>query len=242
MQVSLFVTCICDAFFPQVGKAVVNILEHQGVQVDFPQRQVCCGQPSYNTGYWKETREVAKGLLEAFKDSEYVVAPSGSCVAAIKEYYPKMFAEDTKYRPLVDELVRKVYEFSMFQVEVMKQEDLGATFPHKVTYHPNCHSSRFLGVNPSVLSLLSHVRDLDFIELPRKDDCCGFGGTFSVKMGEVSGALVDEKAHHVMASGAEVLTGTDMGCLMNIGGRLQKEGSKIRTLHIVELLAEGMRL
>lgn len=241
MKASIFITCIVDNFYPQVGESMVRILEKVGVKLDFPEGQVCCGQPALNTGYWDETREVAKTLLEAFKNSEYVVAPSGSCVAAIREYYPILFKEDPKYLPLAEDLVKKVHEFSEFMVKVVKVTDLGARFPYKVTYHASCHGNRLLGVTPHVKKLLAGVKDMELQELPHAETCCGFGGTFSVKQPEISEAMVDEKIHHIKETGAEVVTAIDMGCLMNIEGRLRKEGSKIRALHLAQLLDEGMR-
>lgn len=241
MKASIFITCICDTFYPEVGESLVRVLNKVGIEVDFPYGQVCCGQPAMNTGYWDDTREVAKTLLDAFKDSEYVVAPSGSCVAAVKEYYPLIFEKDERYLPLVNSLIPKIFEFSQFMTEVVKVTDLGASFPHKVTYHPSCHGSRLLGVTPSVQKLLLAVKNIDLIELPHAESCCGFGGTFSVKQPEVSEAMVDEKVHHIKQTGADYVTGIDMGCLMNIHGRLQKEGSHIKALHLVQLLDEGMR-
>lgn len=241
MKASIFATCIVDSFYPQVAEAMVKVLEKAGVQLDFPEEQVCCGQPAYNTGYLDETRDVAKTLLNAFRDSEYVVAPSGSCVAAIREYYPIIFAKDPKYSPLAKELAKKLYEFSEFMVKVVKVTDLGVRFPHKVTFHASCHGNRLLGVTPHVKKLLAEVKDMELIDLAHYETCCGFGGTFSVKQPEISEAMVDEKVHHIKQTGAEVVTAIDMGCLMNIEGRLKKEGSQIRTLHLAQLLAEGMR-
>lgn len=241
MKASIFITCIVDNFYPQVGESMVRILEKVGVKLDFPEGQVCCGQPALNTGYWDDTREVAKTLLEAFKDSEHVVAPSGSCVAAIREYYPILFKEDPKYLPMAQDLVKKIHEFSEFMVKVVKVTDLGARFPYKVTYHASCHGNRLLGVTPHVKKLLAEIKDMELQELPHAETCCGFGGTFSVKQPEISEAMVDEKIHHIKETGAEVVTAIDMGCLMNIEGRLRKEGSKIRALHLAQLLDEGMR-
>lgn len=240
MKASIFITCICDSFYPQVGEALVRILNKVGVEVDFPYGQVCCGQPAMNTGYWDDTREVGKTLLEAFKDSEYVVAPSGSCIVAIKEYYPLIFEKDPHYLALVNNLIPKIYEFSEFMCKILNITDLGATFPHKVTYHSSCHGSRLLGVTPFVHKLLAQVKEMEYIELPHAENCCGFGGTFSVKQPEVSEAMVDEKVFHIKQTGADFVTGIDMGCLMNIEGRLEKEGSKIKALHLVQLLDEGM--
>lgn len=241
MKASIFITCIVDNFYPEVGEALVRILDKVGVEVNFPREQVCCGQPALNTGYWEDTKTVAKTLLEAFKDSEYVVAPSGSCVVAIKDQYPMLFENDKKYLPLVKELIPKIYEFSQFMGEIVKVSDLGARFPYKVTMHSSCHGSRLLGVTPHIHKLLSKVKDMEYIELPHAENCCGFGGTFSVKQPEISEAMVDEKVFHIKQTGADIVTGIDMACLMNIHGRLQKEGSQIRALHLIQLLDEGMK-
>lgn len=241
MKVSLFVTCIVDSVFPNVGIAMTRILQAHGCAVDFPPEQTCCGQPAFNSGYTKASREVGKTLLRAFDDADVVVSPSGSCVGMIKHYYPELFADNPEWQQKALVLANKTYEFSQFIVNVLKVDDLGARFPHRVTFHPSCHGSRLLGVKDEPLRLLTHVRDIDVVELPYAHDCCGFGGTFSVKMGNISGAMVDEKAQHVMETEAEVLVGTDMGCLMNIGGRLNRLGSSIRVMHLAELLHEGMQ-
>lgn len=242
MKAAIFITCLCDSFYPEVGQSMVNVLQKCGVELEFPPEQVCCGQPAFNTGYWDEAREVARTTLKAFKDSEYVIAPSGSCVAMIKEFYPVIFEKYPEDRALANNLVGKIYEFTQFMVNVLKVTDVGARFPHTVTYHPNCHANRMLGVNPCVEKLLEDVKELKYIELPDAHDCCGFGGTFSVKMPEISESMVTEKASHVLETGAEFLTGTDLGCLMNIGGKMEKEGYPVRVRHIAQILDEGMKL
>lgn len=242
MKASIFITCLCDNFYPEVGDAMLRILRKYGVTVDFPPEQVCCGQPAFNTGYWDDAREVARTVLEAFKDSEYIIAPSGSCIAAIKEYYPVLFENYPEERLIVNRIIDRIYEFSQFLVQVLKVTDVGARFPYRVTYHPSCHGSRLLGLSPFILELLNNVKDLEYIELPDGHDCCGFGGTFAVKMPEISESMVNEKVQHVLETGAEVLTGMDMGCLMNIGGKIQKDGHNVRVMHIAQLLDEGMRL
>jgi len=242
MRASIFITCICDNFYPEVVKSMEKILKKQGVTLDCPMEQTCCGQPAFNTGYWDEAREVAKTLLDAFKDSKYVIAPSGSCVAMIKEYYPQLFEKDKKYKPLVNDLVKKTYEFTQFLVDVLKITDLNRRFPYKVTYHASCHGTRILGVKDSVHSLLKNVKDMEYVELPHGEMCCGFGGTFSVKMPEISQAMVDEKVDHIIETQADFVTGIDMGCLMNIQGRLQKRNIKTHALHIAQLLDEEVQV
>ncbi|WAH38039.1 (Fe-S)-binding protein [Alicyclobacillus dauci] len=241
MKVSLFITCIVDSVFPNVGVAMTRILQAHGCEVVFPPEQTCCGQPSFNSGYTDASREVGKTLLRAFDDADVVVSPSGSCVGMIRHYYPELFKDSPEWREKAEALASKTYEFSQFLVNVLKVEDVGARFPHTVTYHPSCHGSRLLGVKDEPLQLLQRVRDVTLVDLPYARDCCGFGGTFSVKMGDISGAMVDEKARHVVETEADVLVGTDMGCLMNIGGRLTREGKSIRVMHLAELLYEGLQ-
>lgn len=240
MKASIFITCICDMFYPHVGEAMCRILEHTGVKLDFPQQQICCGQPALNSGQWNDAREVGRTVLKAFKSSEYVVAPAGSCISAIREYFPVLYAKEPDNKVRSEELAAKLFEFSEFMVKILKIEDIGATLPQKVTYHPSCHSSRLLGIDPYVHALLKNVKGLEYIELPQAENCCGFGGTFSVKMPEISEAMVDEKVNNILKTQADILVGTDMSCLMNITGRLRKQGSNMKVMHIAELLDEGM--
>lgn len=241
MKVSLFITCVVDSVFPHVGVAMTRILQAHGCEVVFPPEQTCCGQPSFNSGYTDVSRDVAKTLLQAFDDADVVVSPSGSCVGMIRHYYPELFENSPEWRDKALDLAGKTYEFSQFLVNVLGVDDVGARFPHTVTYHPSCHGSRLLGIKDEPVRLLQHVRDIQMVALPYAQDCCGFGGTFAVKMGDISGAMADEKAQHVCETGAEVLVGTDMGCLMNIGGRLSRTGSAVRVMHLAELLYEGMQ-
>ena len=240
MKASLFVTCIADNFFPQVGESVVKILKKGGVELDFPDEQTCCGQPAFNAGYWDEAREVAKGLIKAFEKSEYVVSPSGSCVAMIKEDYLQLFAGDQLWESRMRELGDKTYEFTQFLVNVLKVEDIGCRRKAKVVYHPSCHATRLLGIQEEPLKILHNVKELELLDLPHADQCCGFGGTFSVKMAAVSEEIVEEKVRNILQSGADIVTGVDLGCLMNIGGRMEHQGHPVEAIHIAQLLAEGM--
>lgn len=235
MKVTLFATCLVDMFQGNVGKATVELLEHLGCEIDFPESQVCCGQPAYNSGYVKETVEAAKRMIETFENAEYVVSPSGSCAYMFKEY-PEIFHGDPIWEPRAKRLADKTYELTQFIVEVLKIEDVGATFEHSVTYHTSCHMTRLLGVKEPPMILLKNVKGLQFTDLPGKEQCCGFGGTFSVKMAQISEQMVDEKVHHIEETGAEYLIGADAGCLMNIGGRIQRKGKPIKVLHIAEVL------
>ncbi|GGJ04822.1 Fe-S oxidoreductase [Alicyclobacillus cellulosilyticus] len=242
MRVALFITCLVDNLFPQVGESMVRLLHRLGVEVMLPAGQTCCGQPAFNSGYAEEARAVGATLLEAFAGADYVVSPSGSCTGMVHHYFPELFRGDDRAARLADELIRKSYEFSQFVVRVLGVTDVGACFPHRVTYHPSCHGSRLLGVRDEPQQLLAKVRDIELVPLPYAEDCCGFGGTFAVKMGDISTAMVAEKAAHVAETGAEVLVGTDMGCLMNIGGRLAREGRPVQVMHLAELLYEGVVL
>lgn len=241
MRVSLFITCLADQFYPEVGESVVRLLHKYGCEVDFPDAQTCCGQPAFNSGYQDEAREVARNMIRAFEHSDYVVSPSGSCTGMVHHYYPYLFQDDPIWREKAEKLVNKTYEFSQFLVHVLKVKDLGAVFTGKVTYHPSCHAMRLLGVKSEPLELLNEVEGLQYAELSCKEDCCGFGGTFAIKMADMSEAMVVEKANHVANTGADVLVGTDMGCLMNIGGRLRKTGQQMQVMHLAQLLEEGVK-
>lgn len=240
MKVSLFITCLSDMIYPRVGEAMVRLLARYGVQLEFPKVQTCCGQPAFNSGYWDEARESAKTLLEAFDDSDFVISPSGSCTGMIQHYYPKLFEHDPVLLEKTNRLVEKTYEFSQFLVNVLGVENVGAKFPHKVTYHPSCHASRIVGIKDEPRALLSNVEGLEFVPLPYAEDCCGFGGTFAVKMSDISGAMVSEKVQHIAETEAEVLVGLDMGCMMNISGNIHFQGKPIRVMHLAELLYEGV--
>lgn len=241
MKVSLFITCLGDAIYPRVGEAMVRVLAQHGVSLEFPKLQTCCGQPAFNSGYWQEARASAKTILDAFEDSDFVISPSGSCTGMI-HHYPKLFESDPVQLARAERLRDKSYEFTQFLVNVLGVTDVGASFPHKVTYHPSCHGTRLLGVKNEPMALMSNVRGLEFVPLPFAEDCCGFGGTFAVKMADISGAMVSEKVDHVKETEAEVLVGLDMACLMNIAGNLRYRGEQVRVMHLAEVLAEGAGL
>ncbi|MDD4600141.1 MAG: (Fe-S)-binding protein [Negativicutes bacterium] len=240
MKASLFITCIADLMYADVGKSVVNVLKRSGVKLDFPEGQTCCGQPAFSSGYYKETVKVAKKVIEVFERSERVVIPSGSCAAMIHHGYPTLFANDPVWKKKADEFVAKSYEFSQFLVDVMKLTDVGATFKKKVTYHSSCHMTRLLGVEEQPKILLKNVKGLDFIPLPFAFDCCGFGGTFSMKLADISGAILEEKVDNIISTGADVLAGSDLTCLMNIGGRLSRRGSPVKVMHLAQVLDQGV--
>ena len=235
MKVSLFITCMADIFAWQVGKATVELLEKYGCKVDFPEGQTCCGQPSYNSGYKKETMKSMKHMIDVFEDAEYIVGPSGSCVYMLREY-EHILKDDPEYSEKAKKFSRKAYEITQFLYDVLEVRDIPSTFKGKVTYHPSCHMTRLLGVKEAPLRLLESIEGVDVVPLPQAEDCCGFGGTFAVKNAVISGRMVDEKAHHVEETEAEYLVGGDMACLMNIQGRLTREGKNVEVLHIVEIL------
>lgn len=225
--------------YPRVGEAMARLLARHGVSLEFPTVQTCCGQPAYNSGYWKEARESARTILDAFEDSDFVISPSGSCTGMIN-HYSKLFEDDPVMLERANRLQNKSFEFTQFLVHVLGVTDLGAKFPRKVTYHPSCHGSRILGVKDEPMALMEKVKGLELIPLPFAEDCCGFGGTFAVKMADISGAMVTEKTDHVLETEAEVLVGLDMACLMNIAGNLHYRNAPVRVMHLAELLYEGV--
>ncbi len=240
LKVSLFITCLSDAIYPKVGEAMARLLARYGVELEFPKVQTCCGQPSYNSGYWDETRAAARTILKAFNDSDFVVAPSGSCTYMI-HHYPELFKDEPEWLESARRLEQKTYEFTQFMVQVLGVTDVGASFPHTVTYHPSCHGTRLLGVKEEPMKLLGSVKGLQLVPLPFAEDCCGFGGTFAVKMPDISGAMVTEKVDHIRETEAEVLVGLDMACLMNIAGNLRYRKEPVRVMHLAELLYEGVK-
>ncbi|KOS26691.1 Fe-S oxidoreductase [Bacillus anthracis] len=241
MKVSLFVTCLFDVFFPQVGKSVVEIMIQCGVELDFPEGQVCCGQPAYNSGYVEAAKVAVKHMIEAFEDGEYIVTPSGSCASMFHDYYKEIFKGDREWSERAVHFADRTYEFTDFVVDVFGVTDVGnVSLLGIAVFHQSCHMSRVLGVTEAPVILLSHVEGLAVRELPYLQDCCGFGGTFSVKMSSISEMMVDEKIKHIEATEANLLIGADMGCLMNIGGRLRRENKNIQVLHVAEVLAKGL--
>jgi len=230
MRISLFVTCYNDLLFPATGIAVVRVLERLGHTVTFRPEQTCCGQMHYNTGYQREAIPLAKRFSEVFADDEVICSPSASCVAMIRDHYGKLAADSAAVIP-------RVFEFTELLVHKLGVEDVGAYFPHRVTYHPSCHSLRMLRVGDAPLRLLKKTGGLELIELPKASECCGFGGTFAVKNAETSSAMLDLKLRCILDSGADVCAAADNSCLMQIGGGLRRRGSSVRTMHIAEILA-----
>jgi len=238
-KADLFVTCIIDQFYPEVGVSVVNVLRRLGVTVGFPKDQTCCGQPVYNTGFTEQARTLAKRVLEQFKDSEYVVVPSGSCAATMRVYYLELFDDVPGLLADAKALAAKTYEFSEFLVKVLGVEDAsmcGASHQGTAVFHPSCHLLREVGVKEEPRKLLRSVPGLEEKELEGAEVCCGFGGTFSVKFPHISEGMVADKIANVQASGAETLVSCDMSCLMNIGGALNRVDSKVKVRHLAQIL------
>jgi L-lactate dehydrogenase complex protein LldE len=243
MKVALFVTCFNDTMFPESAKATVELLERLGVDVDFPAGQTCCGQMHINTGYRAEALPLVHRFVETFEGYDAVVAPSASCAGTVQHYHHKIAAErgDAALRDGVARVAPKTYELTQFLTDVLGREDVGAYFPHRVTYHPTCHSLRALELGDRPYRLLRAVRGLTLVDLPEREECCGFGGTFAIKNPDVSVAMGADKVRHVRETGAEVLVAADNSCLTQIGGILGRERSGVRTLHIAEVLASTER-
>lgn len=236
-RASLFVTCIVDQLYPKVGMAMADVLENVGWQVDFPEAQTCCGQPAFNTGYRKEAAEVARHFLNVFQDAEYVVIPSGSCTSMVSHHYEELFDKEPEMLARVHALQPRVWEFSKFLLEVVQVEDVGASLDDVITFHDSCHALREFHIKDGPRRLLSHVRGLELREMDMAEECCGFGGTFSVKFPEVSGGMVRTKIDSIVRTGARTVVGVDVSCLMQIQGALSRAGSGLRTMHLAEVLA-----
>ncbi|MEW6438104.1 MAG: (Fe-S)-binding protein [Pseudomonadota bacterium] len=234
-RIGLFVTCLVDLFRPSIGWAAVKLLEDAGCRVEVP-AQTCCGQPAYNSGDRRLAKDLARPVIEAFAAYDYIVVPSGSCAGMLAKHYPALFADD-EFAAKADAFAAKVYELSDFLVTVLKVSTIDAEFPRRVTFHDACSGLRELGIADQPRKLLGTVRGLDLIEMQDHTRCCGFGGTFAVKYGEISAAIVEEKAEAAEKSGAPVLLAGDLGCLMNIAGRLARRGSAIEVRHFAEVLA-----
>ena len=239
MRVALLVTCVNDALFPDTGRAVVTLLSRLGVDVDFPEAQTCCGQPMVNSGYLDEAIPAVRTFVSAFEGYDAIVTPSGSCAGSARHQH-RLVAQRSGDATLVEavaELGPRVYELSEFLVDVLGVTDVGASFPHRVTYHPTCHSLRLLGVGDRPRRLLESVRGLTLVDLPGEEECCGFGGTFAMKNADVSVAMGADKARHVRETDAEVLVAGDNSCLLHVGGLLSRQRSGVRVMHLAEILA-----
>jgi len=238
IKVGLFVTCLVDQLWSSVGTSTVEVLRRAGCEVEFDERQTCCGQPAFNTGYRREARAVAERFIDLCEqsDAEFIVSPSGSCTAMV-HHYEVLFADDAEWRARAHALAARTFELSSFLVGQLKLTDVGARFSGRVTWHDACHGLRDLGVRNEPRALISQVRDAEFVELENADACCGFGGTFSVKYPEISAAIPDQKIEAIERAEVDAVVSGDASCLMQIGGRLSRIGSKARVMHLAELLA-----
>jgi L-lactate dehydrogenase complex protein LldE len=234
------ITCLGDALYPRVGVAAVQVLRDLGVAVDFPAAQTCCGQPAYNSGFRDSARSTARAFLRAFAGSESVVSISGSCAAMVRDGFPDLFEgqpEEAEARALA----ARTYEFSEYLADVLGVESLPVAWRGRVTLHHSCHTRRLLGVVEQPERLLGMIDGLEYVPLAGAEQCCGFGGTFAVKMPQISTAMVDEKVDHILETGAKLVVGLDASCLMNIEGRLRRRGSRLQVRHLAEVLAAGWR-
>jgi L-lactate dehydrogenase complex protein LldE len=236
-RVGFFVTCLVDLIRPSVGFAAVKLLEDAGCTVEVPVAQTCCGQPAFNSGDRGDAIAIAKNVIEAFAPYDYVVAPSGSCAGMIKVHYPELFATGSPERMAADSLAAKTHELVSFLVNVMKIEKVAASFPAKATYHDSCSGLRELAIKQEPRKLLRSVDGVTLREMTDAEVCCGFGGTFCVKYPDISDKMLEKKVKHIAATGADTLIAGDLGCLMNMAGKLKREGSPIRVRHVAEVLA-----
>lgn len=242
----IFVTCLVDTFFPEVGVSMVRVLDRVGVDTVFLNEQTCCGQPAFNSGYQDDARAVAEKFLSVFEkavndgseNETYIVCPSGSCTSMVKVFYQELFHNSPSLLELVNKLSACTYEFTDFLVNVLNVKDVGAEYGGIVTYHDSCHMLRELGVNDAPRELIRSIKGIEFKEMEMHDACCGFGGTFSVKFPEVSVSMLEEKINCIVKSGADTVVSADMGCLMNIGGALSRRNIPINVMHIADLLAK----
>jgi L-lactate dehydrogenase complex protein LldE len=238
-KAQLFITCLGDQFYTATLQNMTHILEKLGVDLAFPPEQTCCGQPLFNNGFEEKTRPVALNFMRAFSKSDIpIVGPSGSCVSMVKHHYPSLFEPGTSEHNLAVDIASRIFEFTEYLVRVLRVTDVGAVYPHKVTYHASCHYLREMGLKTEAKSLLNAVKGLEFVSLKEEETCCGFGGAFTVTYPEVSRSMMENKVKDIVASGADTVVMCEPGCLMNVAGGLHKAGSNIRAMHIIDLLAK----
>lgn len=237
MDADLFIPCFIDQLFPKTGWNVVKILEKSGIKVNYNPNQTCCGQPTFNSGYWDSSRKIAQKFLKDFPNDRPIVVPSASCAGYIKNHYPQLFKDQTELKEDVERVCRNVIELTDFLVNHLRIEDFGACFPHKITYHDGCAALREYGIKDEPRKLLRNVAGIDLRELPENDTCCGFGGTFMVKFVPISTAMVEQKVENALSTGAEYIVSTEASCLINIESYIRKNELPIKTLHIADVLA-----
>ena len=242
-KVRLFISCLVDNFFPEVGEAMLRVLSGMGLEVEFPPEQTCCGQPAFNSGHRKEAEKVACHFLDVFGDSDKaIVCPSGSCVSMVKNYYQELFSDDPEALSRVEKISSNIYEFSEFAFQRKEALSLNSAYRGRVTFHDSCHALRELGISSQPRELIKSLSGVNLVEMEMADACCGFGGTFSIKYPEVSKSMLQEKTDSIMNSGADAVVSTDMGCLMNIKGLVSRKKLPVKVLHLAELLAfEGSK-
>ena len=238
-KVTLFIQCLVDGIYPEVGEAMVAIFRKLGVNLTCPTQQTCCGQPAFNSGYQREARVAAKRFIEIFETAEAIVCPSGSCVTMVRHHYPQLFSDDATWLQRAQNVAAKTFELTEYLVDILGVDDLGAHFDGVITYHDSCHLLRNLRIKEQPRRLLRKMAGTEFIEMNDSDRCCGFGGSFSFKYGDISAAMAEDKVNNIIDSGAGAVVGCDMGCLMNIQGMLSRKGSSIKVMHIAQLLASG---
>jgi L-lactate dehydrogenase complex protein LldE len=238
MNVQIFIPCFIDQLYPQTAFNMVKVLEKAGCNVSYNANQTCCGQPAFNAGFWEESKAVCSKFLDDFKDAEYVVAPSASCVGFVRNYYSKLFANSSEHNNVL-KLAHKTYEFSEFMVKVLGVNNTNAILQGKATYHDSCAGLRECKIKQEPRELLSNVKGLELVEMNDVETCCGFGGTFAVKFEAISVAMADQKVNHALATGAEYLISTDLSCLMHLDGYIKKKGFNLKTMHIADVLASG---
>ncbi|MFZ0240190.1 MAG: (Fe-S)-binding protein [Desulfobacterales bacterium] len=238
-KVTLFVQCLVDSLYPEVGEAMLKIFRRLNLAVDCPTEQTCCGQPAFNSGYRRDARIAAERFIRIFEEAEAIVCPSGSCVHMVRRHYPDLFRDSPDWRRRAAAVGEKTFELTQFLVDVLKVEDLGARFNGLITLHDSCQALRGLAISAQPRRLIAKIAGAEFVEMPDSDRCCGFGGSFAVKYPEISTAMVDDKVRDIIATKADVVTGVDVSCLMNIQGRLSRLASPVRVLHIAQLLAEA---
>lgn len=237
VRASIFITCLVDQFRPSIGEAMVSVLKAHGVSLNFPGEQTCCGQPAFNSGYRREARKLAEHFIDVFQGEEYIVTPSGSCASMVKVHYPSLFPDDPSMQERCRQLASRVFEFSEFLVKVLGVKEVESSYSGRVTYHHSCHLLRELGIKDEPLQLLKSVRGLEYVEMEKADQCCGFGGTFSMRYPEISQAIMDDKMEQIKKAKVDVVVMNDAGCMLNISGRLNRLGERTKVLHLAEILA-----
>jgi len=240
MNIDAFIPCFIDQLFPQTGMNFIKIMEKAGCVVNYNPEQTCCGQPSFNSGYWKESKTLATKFLKDFHDSEIIVSPSASCTGFVKNYYKKLFEGEEKQLEEIDNLTPRIFEFSDFLVNHIHKTEFGSMFPHKITFHDSCAGLREYGIKTEPRILLGNVKGLELLEMKETTTCCGFGGTFAAKFHHISSAMTEQKVEHAMETGAEYIVSTEASCLMNIQAYINKQKLPIKTIHLVDVLASGL--